>query len=57
VGDAKAGLQFQQPADRLVRLLAPGAPGDANRAKNWLTKGIVGKRLTYRRPTPKDIPF
>jgi hypothetical protein len=30
--------------------------GDTSRA-NELAKGIVGKRLTYRRPNPKDIPF
>jgi hypothetical protein len=29
---------------------------DTDRA-NELAKGIVGKRLTYRRPNPKDIPF
>ena len=29
---------------------------DTNRA-NELAKGIVGKRLTYRRPNQKDIPF
>jgi ISXO2-like transposase domain len=29
---------------------------DGNRADE-LAKGIVGKRLTYRRPNPKDIPF
>jgi hypothetical protein len=29
---------------------------DTDRA-NELAKGIVGKRLTYRRPNPKNIPF
>jgi transposase-like protein len=29
---------------------------DSSRA-DQLAKGIVGKRLTYRRPNPKDIPF
>jgi transposase-like protein len=29
---------------------------DTNRA-NEFAKGIVGKRLTYRRPNQKDIPF
>jgi transposase-like protein len=29
---------------------------DTSRADE-LAKGIVGKRLTYRRPNPKDIPF
>jgi transposase-like protein len=29
---------------------------DKDRA-DQLAKGIVGKRLTYRRPNPKDIPF
>ena len=29
---------------------------DSDRADE-LAKGIVGKRLTYRRPNPKDIPF
>jgi ISXO2 transposase-like protein len=29
---------------------------DTSRA-NELAKGIVGKRLTYRRPNQRDIPF
>lgn len=29
---------------------------DSNRAEQ-LAKGIVGKRLTYRRPNQRDIPF
>jgi hypothetical protein len=29
---------------------------DRERAEK-LAEGIVGKRLTYRRPNPKDIPF
>jgi hypothetical protein len=29
---------------------------DTDRA-NELAKGIVGKRLTYRRPNQKDIPL
>ena len=34
---------------------APGV-NDADRAAS-LAKGIVGKRLTYRRPDSKNIPF
>jgi hypothetical protein len=29
---------------------------ERDRAASELAKGIVGKRLTYRRPNPKDIP-